>query len=174
MASDTAITLRYSSSVDELSALEPMWNALQAHHSQIIPDLAGSAPKRDLSDAWRIRKGKYERWLSDPKTFFVLAERAARPVGYAFVTVGAGYASWGTGERLAELETLSVLPGERDRGVGESLLETVWRRLRERGVYDMAITTAVTNVDSHRFYERHGFKRAFVVYYARSTKKPDC
>jgi len=29
----------------------------------------------------------------------------------------------------------------------------------------MAITAAIGNVDSRRFYERHGFEQAFVVYY---------
>ena len=37
----------------------------------------------------------------------------------------------------------------------------------ELGVDGMAITTAVANVDSHRFYERSGFQQRFVVYYGR-------
>ncbi len=48
------------------------------------------------------------------------------PVGYAFVTVGPGYASWATGDRLAELETLSVLPEHRGSGLGAALLDTVY------------------------------------------------
>lgn len=47
------------------------------------------------------------------------------------------------------------------------LLESVWGRLAEMGVEDLVITTAKTNVDSHRFYERHGFTQGFVVYYGR-------
>lgn len=163
----TEIRLRFADTVEQLDVLEPLWNALQEHHSRITPNLGGSAPKRELAEAWRKRRGKYERWLEDPETFFVVAEVEERPVGYAFVTVGPGYASWRTGDRLAELETLSVLPEHRGAGVGATLLGAVWERLRERDVEDMAITTTKTNVDSHRFYERHGFTQGFVVYYGK-------
>lgn len=159
--------LRRAESVAELDALKPLWNALQAHHSEITPSLGPATPKRTAEDAWRKRRAKYERWLRDPETFFLVAEVDGEPAGYAFVTVGPGYASWATGERLAELETLSVLPSERGAGVGAALIEAAWERLAELGVGDMAITTTVTNVDAHRFYERQGFSQRFVVYYGK-------
>lgn len=166
-ATEPAITLRFADSLAELDAVEPLWNALQEHHSRITPELGPHTPKRELADAWRLRRSKYERWLADPETFFVIAEDAGGPVGYAFVTIGPGYASWGTGERLAELETLSVLPDRRSTGVGAALIEAVWNRLEEKGVDDMAITTTKTNEDAHRFYERQGFRQGFVVYYGK-------
>jgi GNAT superfamily N-acetyltransferase len=110
---------------------------------------------------------KYERWLRDPDTFFVLAEEGGGPVGYAFVTVGPGHASWASGERLAELETLSVLDGRRGAGIGAALVAAVWDRLARLGVEDLQVTTASTNVDSHRFYEREGLVQRFVVYYGK-------
>lgn len=161
------ITLRFGDKADRLSVLEPLWNALQEHHSKLIPNLGGHAPKRELADSWRRRRVKYQCWLEDPETFFVIAHSGDRPIGYAFITVGPGYAGWETGDRLAELETLSVLPEHRGDGVGTALLEAVWGRLVEIGVEDLAITTAKTNVDSHRFYERHGFTQGFVIYYRR-------
>jgi GNAT superfamily N-acetyltransferase len=159
--------LRYADSVAELDALEPLWNALQEHHSRITPELAAGTPRRTAAEAWERRRAKYERWLAQPDSFYVVAGRATEPLGYAFVTVGPGYASWATGERLAELETLSVLPTARGAGVGAALLDAVWEHLAGLGVEDMAITTTTTNVDSHRFYERHGFEQRFVVYYGR-------
>lgn len=165
--SQSEIALRYVDEADQLHAIEPLWNALQEHHSSLIPSLGGSAPKRELADSWRRRRAKYERWLEDPETFFVVAEEGDRPIGYAFVTIGSGYAAWQTGERLAELQTLSVLPEQRGVGVGAALLEAVWERLAEMGIEDLAITAAKTNVDSHRFYERHGFTQGFVVYYGK-------
>ncbi len=45
------------------------------------------------------------------------------------------------------------------------LIETVWSRLEEKSIDDMAITTTKTNVDAHRFYERHGFEQSFTVYH---------
>lgn len=161
------VNCRVSRSRAEIPALEPLWNALQVHHSQITPSLAGVTPKRDLDEAWERRRAKYESWLENPASFFVVAEETARPIGYAFVTVGPGYASWATGDKLAELETLSVLPEHRGQGVGAALLDVVWERLEAAQVGDLAITTALTNVDSHRFYERAGFTPGFIIYYAR-------
>lgn len=161
--------LRYSSSIEEIDLLEPLWCALQVHHAEINPTLAGGAPKREVPESWRRRRPKYERWLKDPDTFFVIAEEDGRPVGYAFVTVGPGYASWATGDRLADLQTLSVLPEFRGGGLGSALLEAVWNRLDQLGVDDMAITTATTNVGARRFYERHGFAADFVLYYGKRT-----
>jgi RimJ/RimL family protein N-acetyltransferase len=163
------LRLRLTSSAEDLDALEPIWNALQEHHVEITPEL-GPAPKRLLPEAWRIRRGKYERWLRDPDTFFVVAERGGEPIGYACVTVGPPYASWDSGERLAELETLSVLVTERGVGVGAALLDAVWARLGELGVHDMQIVTTSTNASAKRFYEREGFGHGFDVYYGKSPR----
>jgi ribosomal protein S18 acetylase RimI-like enzyme len=100
-----------------------------------------------------------------PRPSSCLPKPRVSRVGYAFVTIGPGYASWDTGDRLAELETLSVLPWHRGDGIGSALLDVVWARLSESGVRDLVITTAETNIDSRRFYERHGFKSSFVIYY---------
>lgn len=82
----------------------------QEHHARLTPNLGGHAPKRAVTEAWRRRRAKYQRWLDDSESFFVVAQSDAHPIGYAFVTVGPGFASWKTGDRIAELQTLSVLP----------------------------------------------------------------
>jgi len=164
------LTLRYANAVEELAALEPVWNALQEHHAGITPELGPGTPPRNHADAWRIRRSKYEHWLEDPDTFFVIAEADGDPVGYACVTIGMPYASWATGARLAELETLSVLADQRGKGIGSSLLQAAWQRLAELGVEDVAITTTATNVNAQRFYEREGFSQRFAVYYGKSPK----
>jgi len=143
------------------------------HHVEITPELGELTPKRSHEDAWRVRRSKYRRWLEDPGTFFVLAIVDERPVGYAFVTLGMPYASWASGERLAELETLSVLPDSRGAGVGAALIGAVWKRLAELGVEDMQITTTTTNVEAQRFYEREGFARRFLVYYGKSPLRAE-
>lgn len=163
-----SLELRFANTIAELDALEPVWNALQAHHERITPELGPRTPKRTMENAWRIRRSKYERWLDDPDTFLVIAEIDDEPVGYAFVTIGLPYASWAAGERLAELETLSVLPQHRSAGVGATLLDAVWKRLAELGVEDMQITTTVTNAAAQRFYEREGFRQGFTVYYGKA------
>ena len=157
--------VRFGDRPEELDLLEHLWGALQEHHSEVVPILGTDVPPRSTDDSWTHRRAKYERWLSDPDTFFAVAEEGSRAVGYAFVTVGPGYAGWNTG-RLAELETLSVSPDRRGRGLGGALMDAVWSKLAERGVREMAITTPLTNVESHRFYERQGFRQSFVIYYA--------
>lgn len=164
MATESKIDLHVENSPTKLDLLEPLWNALQRHHSEILPSLGDSTPHRDLAGAWSRRRAKYERWLQDSDSFYLLAE-VGKPVGYAFLTVGPGYASWATGDRLAELETLSVLPEYRNGGIGADLLEAAWAQLGEMKIEDLVVMTALTNVDSHRFYERHGFKQGFVTYY---------
>ena len=142
--------------------VDPRWNALQEHHSEITPSLAERVPKRELADAWRLRRGKYERWLTDPETFFVIAEEEGRPIGYAFVTVGPGYASWATGQRLAELETLSVLPEHRGGGVGETGGVHVERAPAK-------LTLSLRPPARRPRPKWQGFAKSFVVYYGKRS-----
>ncbi|HWA52557.1 MAG TPA: GNAT family N-acetyltransferase, partial [Solirubrobacterales bacterium] len=162
------LSLRRSNDPAELDQLEPLWNALQHHHVEVTPDLGPRTRERTDQEAWRIRRAKYERWLADPDSFFVVAALDGEPAGYAFVTVGMPYASWDAGERLADLETLSVLPEHRSAGVGAALLDAVWERLAELDVTDMQIVTTSTNIGAKRFYERHGFSHRLDVYYGKS------
>jgi hypothetical protein len=48
-SADPAITLRYADSVEEIDAVEPLWNALQEHHVRVTPELDPRTPKRDLA-----------------------------------------------------------------------------------------------------------------------------
>lgn len=152
----------------ELDLLAPLWIALQEHHARITPSLA-HATKRDAADSWRRRRRKYERWLDEPGAFAAVAERDGDLVGYAFVTVGPGFASWASGEQLAELQTLSVAPEARGERIGTLLLELVVRRLAAAGVEELKVTSTVANEGAHRFYERRGLERAFVVFFGRAA-----
>lgn len=63
------------------------------------------------------------------------------------------------------LNRLWVDPGidqQRHKGVA-----TLVERERRKKVGVAPLTTALTNVDSHRFYERHGFQQGFVIYYGK-------
>jgi GNAT superfamily N-acetyltransferase len=151
--------------IAELGELEPLWGALQDHYAAITP-LLGNSLARGSAASWHNRRAKYERWLTDPNAFVLIAEDAGGPIGYAFVTVGPGYASWCTGEQMATLQSLSVLPDLRGSGIGSELLDAVEAELRQRGVGDLEITTAATNADAERLYERRGYTRGFVVYVA--------
>lgn len=158
--------IRVGEGARDLDAIEPLWHALQERHAEVLPRLGSQAPPRSLADSWPRRRARYEEWLAAEGTFFLLAEADGRPLAYAFVTIGPAYASWATG-RLATLETLSVLPAWRGSGLGGDLIAAAWRRLDDLGIEEMAITSALANTASHRFYERHGFEQSFVIFYGR-------
>ncbi|HTA13276.1 MAG TPA: GNAT family N-acetyltransferase [Solirubrobacteraceae bacterium] len=142
--------------VKELDLIEPLWNALREHHSSVTPEL-GAPRSRD--ESWRRRRAQYEAWLGNPGAFVLLAERGGEPVGYAMVHVREGSPTWPLSERAGEIETLSVLPGERGGGTGTALLHAVRTELGARGVTELSLHAMSGNHDAIRFYERHGFDR---------------
>ncbi len=137
----------------ELEAVEPLWNALREHHAGVAPDLGAT---RERASSWELRRAQYEGWLAEPDSFLLLAERAGVPVGYAMVHLHDGSPTWPS-ERSGELETLSVLPGERGQGTGAALLEAVREQLRALGADELSVFVIATNADAIRFYERHLF-----------------
>jgi ribosomal protein S18 acetylase RimI-like enzyme len=141
--------------VDELDRIEPLWNALREHHSSVTPELG---PPRSRQDSWLRRRSQYEQWLSGPNAFVLLAERGGVPIGYAMVHVREGSPTWPLGERAGEIETLSVLAGERSQGTGTALLEAVRAELGGLGVNELSLHAMRTNESAIRFYERHGFR----------------
>jgi ribosomal protein S18 acetylase RimI-like enzyme len=145
----------------ELDRLQPLWLALHEHHVRISPRLAGMTA-RPGRESWARRRARYARWAGDPDTFVLVAEANHHLVGYAFVTIGSGYSSWNGGERQAQLETLSVAPSMRGQGRGTRLLAAVRDRLASAGIESLVISAACANHAAHRFYERHGFRRAEV------------
>ena len=68
--------------------------------------------------------------------------------------------TWVSGRRVAEIETLSVLPAARGAGVGSALLDRVDAELAAAGIDDVLIAAFVTNLDAIRLYERRGFRPA--------------
>ena len=140
---------------ERISELEPLWRALYEHHRDIAEGVAGVRP---FEDTWRQRQGQYRDWLEgDGEAVLLLAERDDSAVGYAMLTAGPGAATWDLGDRVVEIETLSVLPEERGSGVGAALMEESRRWARERGARTISVGLAHTNEGAQRFYERAGF-----------------
>jgi ribosomal protein S18 acetylase RimI-like enzyme len=140
--------------VSELELLEPLWNALREHHSSVTPELGAPRSRRE---SWLRRRRQYQTWLANPDSFLLLAERQGDQLGYAMVQVQEGSPTWPLSERTGEIETLSVLPGERGKGTGTALLEAVRKELGSRGITELSLHVMHTNNDAIRFYKRHGF-----------------
>lgn len=97
---------------------------------------------------------RFRDLLDRPDLFALLAERDGAPVGFALVTLRPTPYAEGP---LAQLEELYVRPALRAGGIGTALLTETVRIVRERGAEEMHIGVDEVDVDTRRFYERHGF-----------------
>jgi GNAT superfamily N-acetyltransferase len=79
---------------------------------------------------------------------------ADEPTGFAYLTLrGTPYYDG----PVALLEELYVVPALRDQGIGTALLTTAIELVRSRGAQELQINVDEVDVDTRRFYERHGF-----------------
>lgn len=141
---------------ERVADFEPLWKALHEHHLTVDPDVPG-IPPRTADESWPIRRARYEEWLSHPGAFALLALDGDEAVGYAVVSFHDRDDTHTTGERFAELHSLSVLADRRGAGIGTRLLRRVYAEVRAQGVEEMMIGVLATNDRVRRFYEREGF-----------------
>lgn len=158
MRAETDVAIRRLS-LAELDRLEPLWSALRLHHATVA---SGFGPPRERADSWLRRRTEYERWLAEPGAFALVAERSREALGYAMVHMRRGSPTWPLSEPSAELETLSVLPGERGGGIGTALLDAVRAELAASGIAALSLLVVAGNDEARDFYERHGFDTAAI------------
>jgi ribosomal protein S18 acetylase RimI-like enzyme len=155
----TAWTLR-SGDADDLDMVGPLWVAVHHRHQESMPELA---PYVSDAETWRARRTLYEELLAKPDTLFLLALIDDKPIGYGLTHVFAVADTWiddtwRTGERIGEIESLSVLPEYRGSGLGSQLLERLEDHLHEHGVDDVILGALAGNADAIRLYERRGYR----------------
>lgn len=102
----------------------------------------------------RLLGERFRRLLALDDVLVVLAEDDGGPTGFAFLTLRPTPYYDGP---LAQLEELYVRPGRRDQGIGTALLAGSMDRVRSRGAGEMHVDVDEVDVDTRRFYERHGF-----------------
>ena len=146
---------------DVVPLLEPLWEALRQHHAR----LEDVPPVQDPATSWAVERDAYLTYLRHPDAFVVTATgTAGELVGYALVKIHRGPDEmWRTGERIAEVETLSVSPASRGQGVGSVLMERVMGELAARGIADVQLGVMVANEAAIRFYARHGLVPRFLM-----------
>lgn len=98
---------------------------------------------------------RFDRLLDLPDVVVLLAEDQHRqPLGFAYLTLRPSPYFEGP---LAQLEELYVRPALRDRGIGSLLLTQSIELVRSRNAGEIHINVDEIDVDTRRFYERHGF-----------------
>ena len=148
----------------EIELVRPLWEALLDHHGRVSPQLP---PIRSPEDSWRRRRAEYDDWLARRGSFALVAESGDDPVGYVLVLIEPGDDTWSTDERIAMIQTLSVDPGWRGRGVGTLLMDAADAELGRIGVRDVFVGAVATNEGALRFYERRGLSVSLVHFYGR-------
>lgn len=147
---------------ESLERVRPLWLALHAHHQAV----AGPALEPYAGDAhsWAVRRAMYAGHLAAGHgSFLLLAERGDALVAYAMVAIVPVEETWvddtwRTGPLIAEIETLSVAPAERGRGVGSALLDRIDTELEQLGVADVVVGAFAANAGALALYERRGFR----------------
>jgi ribosomal protein S18 acetylase RimI-like enzyme len=158
----------------DIDRLAPLWKQLHDVHQAVDPQLG---PWVDGDTSWARRRELYEHCLSSPDAFLLLASRGDRLVGYVMVAVEPDGTrlwddSWVVGEKVAELETIVLLPEERDRGLGSYLLDVVDAELGRRGIEDMVIGAVPGNRGAIELYERRGFELNWVILSRFASRRP--
>ena len=161
--------------VADLDALEPLWVAVHHQHQQAMPHLS---PYVSDATTWRERRTLYEKLFEGHDPVLLLARYGDEVVGYALgYTMPASSTwladTWVTDELVGEVESLSVLPAHRGRGLGSRLLEDLHEQLRERGAVDLILGALAGNVDAIRLYERHGYRPTWLYLSRLSGRPPD-
>lgn len=89
----------------------------------------------------------------------VVAEAQEQLTGYAFVRVRDNRSdTWVVDSRVAEVETLCVLPDHRGQRLGEKLLDFVYAELENHCVQQVSLKVIASNAGAVRFYSEQGFQ----------------
>jgi ribosomal protein S18 acetylase RimI-like enzyme len=138
-----------------LDEVGPLFQAMHEHHraagAQVLPFRSGE-------EAWKRRRRHYESLLASGRGHLLLAQDGGRVLGYAMVSETGGQTTLATADRMAELETLSVVEGERGQGVGRALMDAAYAVMRELGVTEVMLYVLEGNDGAARFYERLGLE----------------
>lgn len=103
------------------------------------------------TDSAEVLATRFARLLARDDVIALIAGSAD---GFALLTLRP--AIWFDGP-VSQLEELYVVPALRDRGIGTAILTEARRLVLDHGSPEMHINVDEVDVDTRRFYERHGF-----------------
>lgn len=144
--------------VGDVDLVEGLWKELFGHHRELTGE---TYPLRDPETSWQRRRAQYIEWLESGEghLFVVPGEGAEQaPLGYAFLRVGSSGPTWNLGDKVGDLESLSVTAAARGLGVGSALIAHCRARLKELGATWWSVTVIADNPRAAELYEREGFR----------------
>jgi ribosomal protein S18 acetylase RimI-like enzyme len=144
--------------VEGVGLVEGLWKEMVDHHRELTE---GTYPVRDTETAWRRRREQYVGWLEDGTghLYLVPGEGAVQaPLGYAFLRIGSSGPTWNLGEKVGDLESLSVTAAARGLGVGTLLIGHCREVLKELGATWWSVSVVSANQGAIDLYEREGFR----------------
>ena len=144
--------------VGDVDLVEGLWKEMVAHHRELT---GGTYPVRDTETAWRRRREQYVEWLGggEGRLYVVPADGDEDgPLGYAFLRVATSGPTWNLGDRVGDLESLSVTAAARGLGIGTLLIGHCRERLREMGADWWSVSVVSANEAAIDLYEREGFR----------------
>lgn len=98
---------------------------------------------------WNSRR-EFEAYIDMPGVHIYLAYLDGEPAGYTSFTL---YDDW------AHLDRIAVAPGSQGRGLGAAQLAYVLRLMKATGAAHVALSTQLSNTQSHKLYDRFNFTR---------------
>ena len=103
---------------------------------------------------FRFSRQTMRRLIADPGSATWIAEEHERMAGFAIVF-------WAPApeQPLAYIQTLEVVPAQRNRGVARELLQRVEESARSVGAHVIWLHVAEANLPARRLYEAHGFSQ---------------
>ena len=96
--------------------------------------------------------------VADPQNSLWVWDEQGKVVGCLQLTYLPGISQKGAWR--AQVEGVRVESSRRGAGIGNRMMTTVMQMARERGCYQMQLTTDKRRLDAHRFYERLGFAKS--------------
>jgi GNAT superfamily N-acetyltransferase len=115
------------------------------------------------AEAWEPGTApRYETALraidADPNNELFVATLADRPVGTFQLTYLPGIMRGGMWRGL--IESVHIIPDERNKGLGRQMMRWAIERCRARGCGLVQLTSNKHRLDAHRFYQMLGFEQS--------------
>jgi GNAT superfamily N-acetyltransferase len=124
---------------------------------ELLQQMSLEAPREDLGQPLpSVYREAFEVVSADPNQTLLVAELDGQVVGTACLIVVTNLSY--RGRPYAIVENVVVDESARGQGWGEQLMQRAIELAREAGCYKVGLTSNMTRVDAHRFYERLGFK----------------